>query len=277
VVPATRWLSGMAGAARVAPAICRAAGLGGLSVDEEGRLVVSSRKVSLPRWFHLAAWCLAALVSLLVSLGAEPAYAAGQEIPVRIVSGDQGLTLAGGGSATNFSLAIPPQAKCPGDSTVKPWYRVYSFVDPAGTDITTVNFRAGIPDKGLGLRSGGAYFGAINVAKGTGQILALPGDFKLGEFGVADLLPGGRTTQAYDVGIVCTDYLGHVAGHYWGLKVTIAASSNDAGGFTWTAANPAAKAGRSPWALFGVLGAVVVTIAAISWARHEPAPRRPAR
>ena len=44
---------------------------------------------------------------------------------------------------------------------------------------STVNFKTGIPDRYFGFIAEGAYFGAVNTAAETGQIVTLPPEFAI--------------------------------------------------------------------------------------------------
>ena len=148
--------------------------------------------------------------------------------------------LASGGSAKLFSITLPDQAACSGD-TQNGGYHVFSFLVHSGTDVTSVTFNAH-PSAGVGIFDAtGKYYGPANTAPTTGQVINIPTNFQWSEvtdpsgFGLAigDLLYSG-TTGSWDAGLVCADTNGNVT-DYWTTPITFTASNSDANGFTWAA------------------------------------------
>ncbi len=109
--------------------------------------------------------CASASVDIGTAVLAAPGATASSPVP-------------SGGSSTPFTVALPPRAACPGD-TAHDGYRVYSYLVPKGTDLSSVTF-VEYPSTGYGLVFGGRYYGAVNTALHTGQIIGIPNDFEWG-------------------------------------------------------------------------------------------------
>ncbi|MGD0381479.1 MAG: hypothetical protein ABSC30_16005, partial [Acidimicrobiales bacterium] len=78
--------------------------------------------------------------------------------------------LTSGGSATSFTVALPSQAACSGD-TATDGYNIESYLVPQGTVPTSITFTGGVPSTGFGFfSSNGTLFGPANTAINTGQI-----------------------------------------------------------------------------------------------------------
>jgi hypothetical protein len=154
--------------------------------------------------------------------------------------------VATGGSTTPFTVALPPNASCTGD-TAHHGYHVYSYLVPRGTDLASVTFETG-PSTGYGLvQSDGRYYGAINTASNTGQIIGVPNDFTWGPLartggGSVPLstLLDGRSRGVWEAGIACANSHGALD-RYWNTQVDFAATTHRDGGFSWTARPGAAS------------------------------------
>jgi len=201
---------------------------------------------------------IASLIAMTPSgAAAAPAGAAVITLP------DQVTPLNSGGSTTLFSFKLPPQAHCAGDTTRPPYYFLYSYLVPKGTDPSKVNYGRGIPDRGLGFRSNtaGRYFGAINLAKDTGQIIGVPPDFSWKDFSPADILPGGAATATWEGGLACAVDLGAVSA-YWNVELEFTRSRSDPNGFVWMVTQHVATPKRH-FAWWGVIVMGVASLAAI--------------
>ena len=143
--------------------------------------------------------------------------------------------LASGGSSTVFTVALPAQAACTGD-TATGGYHVFSYLVQKGTSPSTINFTSGDPVPGYGFFSSiGTYYGPVNTATTTGQIIGIP-DFEWGPAVVSDsllstLLAGGGVWEG---GIACANSSGAVT-DWWNTEITFTASISDPDGFTWSA------------------------------------------
>jgi hypothetical protein len=148
--------------------------------------------------------------------------------------------LASGGSTTQFTVSLPLAAHCDGD-TSSHGYHVYSYLVPKGTDLSTVTF-VNFPSTGYGLvEQSGTYYGPVNTAVSTGQVIGIPNDFEWAPLVTTDHLLStldGSNGQApggvWESGLVCADTTGHVADN-WNTQVTFKASATDPNGFVWSA------------------------------------------
>ncbi len=185
---------------------------------------------------------LGATASTLALAGATPAGASTLDGIATIAAPGQTTALTTGGSDTPFTVVLPAQASCDAD-TATHGYHVYSYLVEKGTSLSGVTF-VGFPSEGFGLIDNtGTYYGPVNTAIGTGQIVEIPNDFEWGPL-VADdgvtlsqLLytgTGKKASGAWEAGLACADSSGGLA-DYWNIPVTFAANSTDPNGFTWTA------------------------------------------
>jgi hypothetical protein len=98
---------------------------------------------------------------------------------VATIESASGTALTSGGSTTQFTLGLPAGAACTGD-TATGGYHIYSYLVPLGTALSSVTFIQH-PSSGFGLfDSTGSYYGPVNTAIGTGQIVGIPNDFEWG-------------------------------------------------------------------------------------------------
>ncbi len=170
-----------------------------------------------------------AISALMIgSSAANAAVTAGTAV---ITRPSQSTPMDSGKSATFFGVTLPAGASCPGD-TAHHGYHVFSYLVPRGVPPTAVSFKTGLPSKYLGYFSYGRYYGAINTAEGTGQLVTLPPEFTIERWTSEDFLPGGKTSAIWDGGIACADIHGVVT-NYWNTEFEFTASSADAGGYEW--------------------------------------------
>jgi hypothetical protein len=180
-----------------------------------------------------------------------------------------GAPLRNGGSATEFSLQMPPDATCPGDSMSDQW-RVQSFVAPAADDIGSLHYGVIGPDGpaqyalfAVDTKPFAHQLTLANAAAGQpGRIGGVP----LMSFAVMTpgLLPAGR----YRIGIACT--LFGATAHYWDTEIVLEDSPGDVPAqFTWRLPDAPLyqppEPWSSPWRWVGgvlVLGGVFV----VGWA-----------
>jgi len=159
-----------------------------------------------------------------------------------------GQPLTEGGSATAFSLALPQDAACTGDSA-NAGYRVQSYMVPSSADPATLTYNAAGPvPAGLGASFRQPLFDATastgyvdaqtaNAATtgGPGPVVAIPA------LSLAVFEPGNIPAGTYNIGIACT--LG-VPGpaqldKYWNTVLTVVTAAGDTpAGVTWTAVAP---------------------------------------
>lgn len=195
----------------------------------------------------LAALSIAAgSLCLLLAIGAAAATVNG--VATIAVAADPSQALSSGGSTTEFTVTLPANAACSGD-TATDGYHVYSYLVPEGTNLTTVKF-VGSPSTGFGFVSNlGVYYGPANTAVTTGQIVSIPADFEWGPLVSIDKVPlstllyTSGSSGVWEAGIACANTNGALTDN-WNTQITFAASASDANGFTWTAAS--GTVGTSP-------------------------------
>jgi len=198
-----------------------------------------------------------------------PAWAGVTAGAAEITQPGQATPLRAGGSATPFGIALPPGARCPGDSAHR-GYHVFSFLVPAGTSPATVRF-TDIPTRGLGYFAGGVYVGALNTAEFTGQVVELPTGLSLARLTPTQLLPRGAPRATWEGGIACADATGTVS-NYWDTTLVFTARRADPGGFTWsvTGAGAVISPGSAvPWVPVGLLVVAVALAAGAVAYRHR--------
>ena len=131
-----------------------------------------------------------------------------------------------GGSATPFTLRLPDNSTCPGDSADDD-YRVQSFLVPKGTDLETLTYKSQGPD----VAGGWALYKTTTSAfiqeqtadaekKGDpGAILPLPA-LSFAVFVGDELAPG-----SYHIGVACSLLKDTVK--YWATEIDIRADPDD--------------------------------------------------
>jgi hypothetical protein len=171
-------------------------------------------------------------------LGASSAPAGASTLAGTATITDTSLVpLGSGASTTEFSVALPANAACTGD-TATDGYHVYSYLVQQGTSITGITFTTH-PSEGLGLvNDTGVYYGPINTAINTGQIVSIPNNFEWAPLlsdgmTLSSLLYGG-SSGVWETGLACATSAG-VLSDYWNTQVTFTASSSDTSGFVWSA------------------------------------------
>jgi len=150
--------------------------------------------------------------------------------------------LTSGGSTAQFTVALPSQAACSGDTATN-GYHVYSYLVHQGTSLSGITFQS-FPSSGYGLIDAtGTYYGPVNTAIGTGQIVSIPNNFEWAPLVAADGVPlstllytgsGSTASGVWEAGLVCANTSG-VPVDNWNTEITFNAKSSDANGFTWTA------------------------------------------
>ena len=199
----------------------------------EGRSVRAARSLVSATVMTLAA------SAALVGIAAGPASASTLDGVATIAPPGLTTPLTEGGSSTPFTVALPAQAACTGD-TASDGYHVYSYLVTQATDVSGVTF-VGHPSEGYGLfeTAPTKYWGAQNTAPTTGQIIGIPNNFEWASANIplTTLLYAGSGSSAsgvWEAGIACANSSGVLTDN-WNIEVTFTASSTDPGGFTWTA------------------------------------------
>ncbi len=201
------------------------------------------------------------LTTLVAVSGVAGAATAGAEV---IVHPGTTKPLTSGGSRTPYAVVLPPGAACPGDSA-HDGYLVYSYLVPADASPTDVSFKRGVPSRWYGYIASGAYFGAINTAQSTGQVVSLPYDFVWSRLTPEDLFPTGAHTATWNGGIACADTHGVVT-NYWNSRIVFTADASDPGGFTWKVIDQGAVPTSHPVGLWIGVGLLVVAAGAAAYA-----------
>ncbi len=214
--------------------------------DIHGHLGARSARTGAPRATARAG--LTALLAALTTFGtlvladATPASASTLN-GIATISSPGGTTpLTSGSSTAAFTVALPAQAACDAD-TAAHGYHVYSYLVHKGTTLSGVTF-IGFPSAGFGLVDNtGTYYGAVNTATTTGQIVSVPNNFEWGPLvsggGVtlSQLLYTGSGTSAsgiWEAGLACANSSGILADN-WNTEVIFNAKAGAPNGFTWTA------------------------------------------
>ncbi len=218
-----------------------------------------------PRRRARAVAVLAGIVLCLTPL-ATPPGTAGAATPGSEVIVYPGTTkpLTSGGSRTPYGIVLPPGAACPGD-TAHDGYLVYSYLVPEHASPTDVSFKGGIPDRWYGYIATGAYFGAVNTAESTGQVVGLPYEFLWSRLTPSDLFADGARTATWNGGIACADAHG-VVSNYWNSRIVFTADASDPGGFTWRVVDQGTVPASQPVGLWIGVGLVVVATGAAAYA-----------
>jgi hypothetical protein len=189
-----------------------------------------------------------AVTAILVLLGTFAGLVAGKALPasastlngVATIADPDGLApLASGASTDEFTVALPANASCDGDTATQ-GYHVFSYLQPEGTNPVGVLFTTGFPSSYYGLvTSTERYYGAANTAISTGQIIGIPNNLEFAPLlskGVSLdtlLYADGNTDGVWEAGIACANSSGVVT-DYWNTEVTFTASGTDPNGFVWS-------------------------------------------
>jgi len=231
----------------------------------------------LPAWpgrtigiITLSIAAVAAAVWFGTSAAQAGTFEAGRAV---VTQPGESTPLNSGGSQTPFGLALPSNARCPGDSA-HGYYHVFSYLVPQGTDPASVSFKTALPSRGFGLFTQIEYYGAVNTAPITGQIVDIPPEFVWTRLTSSDLIPSGATTDVWQGGLACATAAGRVA-RYWNVDVRFTAGRADAAGFVWAVTKPVAPSDQPiPWQ---VIAPVLIGLAlGVGFLRlTRPRPARP--
>ena len=236
----------------------------------------ASSRVGLEFRGHLPIGAATALLilSMVGWLAVPSAAAAATAGTAQITVPGSSTPLRSGGSETPYGVALPQGAGCPGDTAHK-GYHVFSYLVPKDVSPTAVSFKTGVPSRWFGYIAEGAYYGAINTAENTGQIVELPSEFTWSRLTPHDLFDHGQATATWEGGIACANVEGVVT-NYWNTEVVFRAAGADPGGFTWSMVTPPPATGGWGVAL-GIallLVALVLVGIAIGLRRHRTGERQ---
>jgi len=213
-----------------------------VTITTTSRIPRRCRQAAAGRW--VVAIATAALVATAGLAGVSAGTAAASTLGGVATVASPGTTtpLTSGASTDLFTVSLPAQAACDGD-TATGGYHVYSYFIQKGTTLSTVTF-IGHPSVGSGLfETNGKYYGPVNTAVTTGAVPnPLPNDLVFSELlthgePLLSLLYTGTGSSAsgiWETGIACATSTGALADN-WNAEVTFTASSSDPNGFTWTA------------------------------------------
>jgi hypothetical protein len=238
----------------------------------------NQRGAAITRRIRPPRLALSVLVAGVLALGATAltgvgvASAATLDGVATIASPSNDAPLSSGGSTTLFTVTLPANAACSGD-TASGGYHIYSYLVQQGSSVPAVvqplTFTTQ-PSAGYGLLdSSGTYFGPANTAITTGQVIGIPTDFEweplangVGLTGPSGLLYSGGSSGVWEAGIACANTSG-VLTDYWNTEITFTSSVSDPNHFVWSAGPPAVTP-EVPYTLvlpvlaIGIIGASVL-------------------
>jgi hypothetical protein len=179
---------------------------------------------------------LSAVLLVFTTWSVFTAYAAGTNAgDAQVVDPNGGQPLTSGGSSTAFTLQLPSQAACTGDST-NSGYRVQSYMVPSTVDPGTLQFgNAGPTPTATGANfreplfdtSTNPYVNAQTANQtspnGPGPIINIP------SFNFAVFSPGDIPPNTYNVGIACTKGPPSTTQQdkYWNVELTFTTDPQD--------------------------------------------------
>jgi hypothetical protein len=213
-----------------------------------------------------------------LSLLAMPASASTIDGTATLTNPATNTPITSAGGSSNFTLTLPPQAACTGD-TATGGYHVYSYViaGPLSASALTTYLQGLNPNTGVGSTyfpitdNGGNFYGPANTAIGTGQITQIPLNLNFGvlngllsQFSLPTL-PG--TTQ--EVGILCATS-SNVVTDFWNTEVTFTASS-DSSGFSFAPTSPGSQTPEVPLAVVLPLAGLGLLGGGVFFARRRNA------
>ena len=119
--------------------------------------------------------------------------------------------MASGASTDTFTVTLPSNAACDGDTATN-GYHVFSYLQPEGTNPLGVQFTTGFPSSFYGLvTSTGKYYGTVNTAANTGQIIGIPNSLEFRPAVVQGGVPNtllyanSNTSGVWEAGIACAN------------------------------------------------------------------------
>jgi hypothetical protein len=229
-----------------------------------------SSRTRVPRLVLTALIATLAALATSAAIGITPASASTLDgtATVETPSGTAYATGATIGSTTEYTVGLPLDAACDGD-TASEGYHVYTYLVPSGTDVDNLTIVTGHPSTGYGLfNNSGSYQGPFNTAPSTGYVQTLPVNLEWGAWAEAHsekatLIAG---TGVWEAGVLCANSSGVVT-DYWNTELTFVTSGSDPDGFTWSAAPGDPNNGANPEVPFaiilpvlavGILGATIL-------------------
>ena len=227
------------------------------------------------RWprARVLAVALGVAVSAVAGVGGHSAVAATRAGQVVIVSSTNLLDPIDSGShATSFSLRLPPDSTCPGDSMNDDW-RLQTFVVPSSDDPGELTYYVTGPagpedDARVSLyTTEGRPF--VDELLGANARPGLPGEIpQFPPLSFKRLPVDYLPTGSYLLGVACTDRDGRTQ-KYWDTTIELTAS---AASMEWrVVSEQPGSLGRGSRTglvvLFTVLGVVLLLVAIVIWRR----------
>jgi hypothetical protein len=177
-------------------------------------------------------WLAALLIAMPNGVSASvrsPVDAGG----VLLVDPDTGSPLSSGDSNSVFTLALPPDASCPGDSANDDW-RVQTFLVPANDDPGSLRY-------GIIRADGDGRFAIytvdtqpyVHALTGQNPAPGMPGMIRrIPPLSFAVFPAGTLEMQSYRIGVACTLY--RETAKYWDAEIVLAAAPEvQPGEFRW--------------------------------------------
>ncbi len=217
-----------------------------------------SSRIRVPRLMLTAFVATLAALATTAAIGITPASASTLDgtATVETPSGTAYATGATIGSTTQFTVGLPLDAACDGDTATN-GYHVYTYLVPEGTDVDNLSIVAGYPSSGYGLfNNSGKYQGPFNTAPSTGYVQTLPINLEWADWALARSEVGTLTagTGEWEAGVLCANSSGAVT-DYWNTELIFTAVSTgvDPSGFTWSAAPGDPNNGANPEVPFAIV------------------------
>jgi hypothetical protein len=242
----------------------------GIQVTERRTKMKSNRRKVIAKF-----GAVAAAVGVLALFAAPAAMA--QETAPAVVTTPQGVPITSGGSTTTWTLTLPVNSHCSGDSATG-HFHIFSYISSA--DPSTLSFNTGAPvssDPSAEAFSlidvNGNQYGPANTAITSGNIPQTPNlNYELfsidGSGGNANPIPAGT----YNVGIACATSTGALD-QFWNVQEVFTQVSTDVdpNGETWSVV-PSNVVPESPLAIALPIGALLVLGAGVVVARRRRHP-----
>ena len=181
--------------------------------------------------------------SCTAAVSATPASAATVNGVATIASPGTTTPLTSGGSTTPFSVSLPAQAACSGD-TATHGYHVYSYLVHKGVALSGITF-IGLPSSRSGPRRPHRHL--LRAEHGdrhrpdhrrpqqlrVGADVSSPTSRRRAD-GLLYTGSGSSASGIWESGLACANTSGALVDN-WNTEVTFAAKASDPNGFTWTA------------------------------------------
>ena len=222
-------------------------------------------KTNMNRW----RWAFGAIVGAVVFAnfaGVSSAQNAVLSGSLRVVLPGTDVNLNHGGSETEYGLALPGHARCPGDSRHS--YFVWGYALPTSVKPAEVTFNQLLPVQGYDLyyEDSREPWGPVITRPFTGEVPDLPNNFSWARLSAELLIGVGQQSSNWSMSIACA-YRGQIT-NYWTATVTFSRATKDPHGFTWKLQNEAPGSSGFPWGVATPIGAAIV-LGLISFALYR--------